>query len=339
MSDKISLYGLGGSGKSCYIFAMSQALSQGVPFSDGEMLTVMTPDPRQMLRLYKAYEKMTQGYWPAGNVESVDYTFDIRKPLDLLMTLDITDYRGGLLDSIDEDDQEEQEELLQSYQDSSVLLFFIGADKVKAAMHGDMGARFNIQYLNTLYGSYLGSSYDAKKTPVMVVLTKSDMLSNSEINSALAFLKDQMRMMFGAGTGITSGITAVTLGANLTNEGGELEGQLNIKPTAGNLNIPILFSLFHVMAQKIENTIGTIQGNESALSSANRDLARELSRSAFSRFFVNNESSIKSRINSQTTAIGENKELLLKLNSTMAGIKEYLLKGSELYINGKRILQ
>lgn len=339
MSDKISLYGLGGSGKSCYIFAMSQALSQGIPFRDGELLTVMTPDPRQMLRLYKAYEKMTQGYWPAGNVESVDYTFDIRKPLELLMTLKITDFRGGLLDSTDEDDEEEQEKLLESYQDSSVLLFFVGADKVKSAMHGDMSARFNIQYLNTLYGSYLGSSQKAMKTPVMVVLTKSDMLSDSEKSNAILFLKDQMRMMFGAGTGITAGITAVTLGANLTNEGGELEGQLNIKPTAGNLNIPILFSLFHVMAQKIENTIGTIQGNESALSSANRDLAHELSRSAFSRFFVNNESSIRSRINSQTTAIGENKELLLKLNSTMAGIKEYLLKGSELYINGKRILQ
>ncbi len=337
MADKISFYGLSGSGKSCYIFAMSQALSQGVPFSDGELLTVITPDPRQMLKLYKAYEKMVNGQWPAGNVESVNYNFNIRKALDLLMSLEITDFRGGLLDSVDEDDMEEQEKLFSSYKGSSVLLFFVGADKVKAAMNGDPGARFNIQYLNTLYEQYLGFSSNARNTPVLVVLSKSDMLNSSEIASALKFLKEQMAAMFGIGTGITAGITAVTLGSNLTNEGGELEGVLDITPTAGNLNIPILFSLFYVMGQKIEKTIGSIQMSESALSSSKRDLSKELNRNSFLRFFVNNESSIRNRINSQTNAISRDKELLNKLNSTINGIKQYLLRGAEIYINGIKL--
>lgn len=339
MADKISFYGLSGSGKSCYIFAMSQALSQGVPFNDGELLTVITPDPRQMLRLYKAFEKMMNGKWPDGNVESVKYNFNVRKALNLLMELDITDFRGGLLDSTEEDDEEEQKKLFESYRNSSVLLFFIGADKTKAAMQGDPEARFNIQYLNTLYEGYLGLSEESRKTPVMVVLTKSDMLSNVEKESAIDFLKNQMRGMFGAGTGITAGITAVTLGSNLTNEGGELEGELNINPTAGNLNIPILFSLFHVMAQKIEKTIGVINDTESALNASKRDLSHELSRSTIARFFVNNEASIRNRINSHTSEIGQNRDLLLKLNATMSGIKSYLLNGAELYINGKRITQ
>ena len=148
MTDKISLYGLSGSGKSCFIFAMSQALSQGLPFRNGELLTVITPDPRQMLRLYKAYEKMVNGIWPDGNVESVNYNFHIRKALNLLMSLDITDFRGGLLDSMDEDDKEEQDKLFRSYVGSSVLLFFIGADKVKAAMNGDFGARCIVDILS-----------------------------------------------------------------------------------------------------------------------------------------------------------------------------------------------
>lgn len=337
MTDKISFYGLSGSGKSCYIFAMSQALSQGVPFNDGELLTVITPDPRQMLKLYKAYEKMVNGQWPAGNVESVNYNFNIRKALDLLMSLEITDFRGGLLDSVDDDDQEEQEKLFNSYKGSSVLLFFVGADKVKAAMNGDPSARFNIQYLNTLYEQYLGFSSNARNTPVMVVLSKSDMLTSSEISAAIKFLKDQMAGMFGQGTGITAGITAVTLGENLTNDGGELEGVLDITPTAGNLNIPVLFSLFYVMGQKIESTIGNIQSNESALGSSKRELSKELNRNSFLRFFVNNESSIRSRINSQSNAISRDKELLIKLNSTMNGIKQYLLRGAEIYVNGIRL--
>lgn len=337
MADKISFYGLSGSGKSCYIFAMSQALSQGVPFNDGELLTVITPDPRQMLKLYKAYEKMVNGQWPAGNVESVNYNFNIRKALDLLMSLEITDFRGGLLDSVDDDDQEEQEKLFNSYKGSSVLLFFVGADKVKAAMNGDHSARSSIQYLNTLYEHYLGLSSYSKNTPIMVVLSKSDMLSSNEISPAKDFLRRQMAGMFGQGTGITAGITAVTLGENLTNDGGELEGVLDISPTAGNLNIPILFSLFYVMGQKIENTIGSIQSSENALGASKRELSKELKRNSFIRFFFNNETSIRNQINSQLSAISRDKELLIKLNSTMNGIKQYLLRGAEIYVNGIRL--
>lgn len=59
-----------------------------------------------------------------------------------------------------------------------------------------------------------------------------------------------MEILFGRGTNLTTGITAVSLGKNLTNEGGVLEGELDIRATAGNLSIPILFSLYHVMGQK-----------------------------------------------------------------------------------------
>lgn len=129
MAEKISFYGLSGSGKSCFIFAMSQALSQGIQLSDEQLLQVITPDPRQMLRLYKAYEKMVNGSWPAGTDVSVTYNFNVRKALDLLMSIEITDFRGGLLDSLEEDDQEEQEKLFKSYKDSSVLLFFLELTK------------------------------------------------------------------------------------------------------------------------------------------------------------------------------------------------------------------
>lgn len=128
MSDKISMYGLSGSGKSCFIFAMSQALSQGVEFANGELMTVITPDPRQMIKLYKAYEKMVKGFWPDGSTMSITYNFNVRKALEKMLEIEITDYRGGLLDSDDDDDIEEQDELFTSFNDSRVLLFFFGAD-------------------------------------------------------------------------------------------------------------------------------------------------------------------------------------------------------------------
>ena len=337
MADKISFYGLSGSGKSCFIFAMSQALSQGIQLSDGELLTVITPDPRQMLRLYKAYEKMLNGYWPASSERSLTYNFNVRKALELLMSIEIMDFRGGLLDSDNDDDIEEQDKLFESYKDSGVLLFFFGADKVKAAMQGDMLARFNFQHFNTLYDNYLSTSPNGRKTPVMVIISKADMLSDNECTQAFVFVKDQMRQLFGKGTNLTVGLAAVSLGRNLINDGGELEGELDIRATAGNLSIPVLFSLFHIMAQRIEKTIGSIASTEGDLRTSKNALGQELSRSAFSRFFGNNENEIRRRINSHNVALGEEKNLLLKLNSSMTAIKNFLLQGTELYINGNRI--
>lgn len=331
--DKISFYGLSRSGKSCYIFAMAQALSQGIKFPDSQIMTVKTPDPRQMLRLFKAYEMMKNGMWPAGNIESYNYNFNVRKALENLMSFELTDFRGGLLDSMDDDDVEEQSKLFNSYKNSSVLLFFIGADNVKAAMQNDFEANFKIEFLNTLYGNYLDSANDSK-TPVMIVITKADMLAPHEVEGAKAFVKTKMQEMFGAGTQITAAITAVTLGRNLSNYKGELEGELIIGPTSGNIHIPVLFSLYCVMAKKLEDTLSNIQSAESSYKSAQKALSHELQRSAFARFFNDNEKSIRDRINSANSLISSEKDKMSKLNATMAMIKQYLLNGAEIYVNG-----
>ena len=333
--DKISFYGLSRSGKSCYIFAMAQALSQGIQFPDGQILTVKTPDPRQMLRLYRAYETMKNGMWPKGNIESYDYNFNVRKALEGMMSFSLTDFRGGLLDSMDEDDEDEQDALFSSYEDSSVLLFFIGADTVKDAMNGDFEANFKIEYLNTLYGSYLDRARNTR-TPIMIVITKSDMLSSLEIEQAKAFVKKKMQEMFGEGTHITAAITAVTLGRNLSNDNGELEGELIIGPTSGNIHIPVLYSLYCVMANRLEEVLGNIRSAEDSYRSAQRDLSNELTRNVLARIFDDNEDSIRDRISSYGNIIGEEKNRLLKLNETMAMIKQYILKGAEVYINGKK---
>lgn len=338
MADKISIYGLSGSGKSCFIFAMSQALSQGIEFSNGELMTVITPDPRQMVRLYKAYDKMVNGYWPAGNTQSYTYNFNVRKALEKMMEIEITDYRGGLLDSDEEDDLDEQESLYASFNDSRALLFFFGADTIKKALEGDVYARFNFQHFNALYDRYLGSSPDAIKTPVLFVISKADLLSPAELEEAKTFLKSQMKQFFGRGTNLTVGITAVSLGRNLTNYKGELEGELDIRANAGNLSIPVLFSLYHLMGEKIEAATGNVNSAQNDLSNAQKALGHELSRSAFSRFFVNNERSIRNRIASGNSCVASQKELLLKLNSSMEAIKSFLLSGAEIYYNGERII-
>lgn len=335
MAEKISLYGLSRSGKSCFIYAMSQALSQGIELADGEIMNVITPDPRQMLRLYNAYDGMINGSWPKGTDKSFVYNFNVLKSLALLTTIDVEDYRGGLLQDLDEDAQEEQNELYNSFNQSSVLLFFIGADVIKAK--NTPQAILNFGQFASMYTKYLNESNNGAQTPVMVVITKADLLTQQELAQAYETVKDKWRFLFGRGTNLTTGITAVSLGKNLTNEGGVLEGELDIRATAGNLSIPIMFSLYHVMGQKIEASVGKISETESSLNRANGQLNHELSRSSFARFFINKETSIRNQIDAHKANLGRETEILQKLNSSMAAIKEFLLSGAQIYINGERV--
>lgn len=176
---KITFYGLSGSGKSCYTFAMAQALSQGIRFSDGQILTVRCPFPMQMVKLHKAYQQMKNGQWPAGNVESVKYNFNCRLALSKIMDFGINDYRGGLLDTCDEDEIDEQEELFHSFEDSEVLLFFIGADTIKQALNGDDEQQAKLDFMGILYENFLDRTNDSR-TPIMIVISKSDLLSEVE---------------------------------------------------------------------------------------------------------------------------------------------------------------
>ena len=182
--NKITFYGLGGSGKSCYTFAMAQALSQGIRFADGQILTVRCPIPMQMTKLHRAYQQMKNGQWPNGNVESVKYNFNCRLALSKIMDFGINDYRGGLLDTCDEEEIEEQEELFSSFEDSDVLLFFIGADIVKQALNGDDEMQAKLDFMGILYENFLDRTNDSK-TPIMVVISKSDLLSEDEKRKAM----------------------------------------------------------------------------------------------------------------------------------------------------------
>lgn len=330
--EKVTLYGLGGAGKSCYIYAMAQALSQGIKFSDRRILTVRCAFP-QINKLNEAYKKMRNGEWPVGTGERVEYNFNCRLATEKIMEFSIEDYRGGLLNTCDKDDEEEQEKLIKSFAGSSVLLFFIGADTIKQALNGDFEQQANLNVMGTLHDDYLKRTNDSR-TPIMIVISKSDMLSESEKIEAKKLVLTAFQYMFGAETNLTAAITMVTLGKGLKNNGGEMEGTLIIGPTAGNLHIPILYSLFSVISNRIESSIGRLTSAQQSYTSAQSALSHELSRSSIARFFSNNESSIRQRITQCNSAIDSEKELLNELSKILSEIKPLILNGADVYING-----
>lgn len=168
----------------------------------------------------------------------------------------------------------------------------------------------------------------------MIVISKSDLLSEVEKIQAKKLVLEALQSMFGTGTNLTAAITMVTLGRNLKNDQGELEGELIIGPTQGNIHIPILYSLFCVISNRIEESIGKLNSAQQSYASAKNAMNQEMNRSAFARFFSSNEKNIRNRINESNRAIGSEKEVLDKLSVTISKIKPLLLSGADVYING-----
>lgn len=331
--QKISFFGLSGSGKSCYIYAMSHAMMEGVKFGDGSVLNVTCTTAAQMARLHNEYAKMAQGSWPVGTTETTNYDYSSRLKLKKVMDFRLQDYRGGLLDSFDEDDKEEHDNLFQSFDDSCTLLFFVGADTVLKAMGGDFMEDYKIGNLGTIYGEYLDQAKNPD-VPILVIISKADMIPDGKHEKVKEYVMTRLQGMFGMGTGITVAITSISLGRNLMNDDGDLSGELIVKPTSGNIHIPILFSLYSVIANRIEESTGRLNAAENMRSSGEVAMRKEKKRNAFIRFFSSNERNIENTISNAMDIITTEKNNLQYCAEALNKIKDYLLKGADLYVDG-----
>ena len=74
---KVSIFGVSGSGKTCYLYAMSQVLSGGA-VQDGFKLSIIANDPIQERQLNEGYLKMAGGEWPESTSVTTEYDFCIR---------------------------------------------------------------------------------------------------------------------------------------------------------------------------------------------------------------------------------------------------------------------
>lgn len=335
--ENVSFLGLSGSGKSCYIYAMSHAMLEGVKFPDKSVLSVTCATMAQMSKMHKAFMQMAQGTWPIGTAETTYYNYVSRIKLKRVMDFQLQDYRGGLLDSEDEDDEEERRKLFESFDGACTLLFFIGADTVLKAMDGNFLEDYKIGKLGIVYEEYLEEK-DNAETPIMIIISKADMIPAERMDEAKEYVRNKLQGIFGAGTGLTVALTTISLGKGLSNNDGELEGQLIVKPTSGNIHIPILFSLYCVMAKRMEQTTSRLDSARTELSSGQTALRHERKRNFFTRIFFSNEKSIASAIENANQDVANEKANLDNCLETLSKIKAMLLNTDnvELYIDGEK---
>lgn len=337
-NNKISIYGLSGSGKSCYIYAMTQAMRKGIKFDNGNVMTVVNSNIAQVNFLNSRFSLMTKGVWPPGTSETTEYTYGCRISFKAISNVIIRDYRGGIFTSSDKDDQDEVEELYKSFKDSASIAFFIGVDKIMQAMNYDVDAYNDIILIQTLYEHFM-EVYPNEKPPVIFVLTKSDMATPQQLEKCKEYIKEEFLSFFGTGTKLIVGLTAVTLGDNLScGEDNQLLGRLRIGPAEGNIQMPILFTLYGVFSRLIMEELANSDEYANYLRQNNIDLDKEKKRGFWDRLFFGKEKEVRASILSNQAKIDSSKQNLMYLNDTIELIKSKFKEGIEIYNDGQLLV-
>lgn len=261
MCRKVSVFGVRGAGKTCYIYAMAQVMQAGATYND-TTISLIANDIRQQSRLNRGYAELADSTWPMGSQITTVYDFKVRlqhgnEYQEIIPSLLIRDYRGGLLQSEDDNDQE-FEELLDSFSDSCAIVFLVDGETLLQALdpmdvapqhrvplepNQILVARNQISFVENLFMEY--KKRNQSIPPVMIAITKSDLFYNKEeLDKGKKLIRQYLPSVFAKGSGIDAAITSLSLGDNLSKgEQNRLYGNLLLN-TSRNIHLPIIYALY-----------------------------------------------------------------------------------------------
>lgn len=270
--SKISMFGVSASGKTCFLYAMAQVLRSGV--RDGNnMVQLIANRARQQMILNNGYMKLAQRKWP----QTSDRTeiFDFRMAMqcngyfsEIIPTLEVVDYRGGILQDMSPSGEEELEDLLITFLGSSAIIFIIDGQTLIDAMDAvdrdesrrdniDMlaqfSARMQIEFVENIFMEYKRLEDDIP--PVLIAISKGDLFATrQERINGIRIVKEKLPSIFAVGSNLTAGITIMSLGEGLgTDNNGDLIGSLNLS-TDYNIHIPVIFGAYADLCYQYEET-------------------------------------------------------------------------------------
>ncbi len=263
--EQVSIFGLRGSGKSCYLYAMAEVMNSGVEISPNEKLTVTTPVLKQRIMLDKGFEMLAEGHWPQGSSETLVYDFDVKMNengrFQSVMSFKMQDYRGGALNGATEEDEEVREGLLKAFKNSTAIIFMVDGQSLSDVLPGSgaslssiVKARHNISFIQDLFRLYVQKVGSENVVPILLAITKSDLLDDDKLMRAKSYLKDNLPEIFNNGSGVFVAITSVSIGENLRNDNGVLKGRLVLNQRR-NIHIPMLFPVYCFWSKQADSGV------------------------------------------------------------------------------------
>ena len=281
MGSKISMFGISGSGKTCYLYAMAHLLCNiGLSYNDKFQFSIKATDPDKQGELDNGYLEMKRGIWPKNtgldeinqfnsNLDGKpgdelickDYEFKVRigyelngrKEFNDYTFLTISDYAGGWWK-----DRSYRKKLISHFRGSSVIVCFIdGETLLKAIDSFDIDpihrlvvddvdiakAKQDIGFIENMIEEY---KKEGNGIPlILMAITKADVFaSTEELEKGKKYLKQHLPSLFAKGSKVETALTAISLGKNL---GKDNNNQVigDIEPSMDfNLHIPIILGYY-----------------------------------------------------------------------------------------------
>lgn len=268
------MFGISGSGKTCYLYAMAQILQGGARHGDFR-LSMIANDIRQQTELNNGYMQMAaNGNWPKGSDSTTPYDMRVRVQFegmfsDIIPSLTLLDYAGGIWTNDSKDSDRDRNNLMNEFSDSSAVLFLVDGKTLLQAMetidlhpsHKGVAtiqeivmARQQISFVENLFMSYKETTESVP--PVMVVVTKADVFADKdELAKGKMLIKEYLPSIFAKGSGIDAGITDVSLGTGLSvgSDGKQIIGHLSLS-TQYNIHLPMVYGLYAYLSEAYEGS-------------------------------------------------------------------------------------
>lgn len=329
---QISIVGLRGSGKTCYIYAMSKTMMRGI-----NSISINPIDDNLYNQLREGWRRIkTERKWPENSDRVTKCEFTCFVQLRPVMDFCWDDYKGGSLTGFDTISAKERDEFYKSLSIADGIIFCVPADTIIEALEGDDDAQDDINMLNRFILQY-ASKNSLKGIPITVAITKSDLLDKEELSIAFQVVKKTLNNLFAKGTNVSALLVPISLGSNLKGlPGGEITGTINMDPKAGNIHLPVLFNLYFMLLEQIGEFSNNLKYLRSQLSNVNSSINMGTNMSALKRWWegIDVNSLQKNKVDIQKS-IEQKEEELHGIRTDLEKIKSEFGSECEYYENGE----
>lgn len=247
--DKITMIGVSGSGKTCFIYAMYNFMS--IPHN-GFSFTAANMDDD--LDLQDGWDLIAYEHtWPDGSTSTRDYNFYVQYNTKPIMQFSWSDYRGGA--TSERSTNQDKQDLMNRIHEASCLIVSIGADTIKGIMTGEeLRKTREISILNGIIHQY--EVTNQRRVPIIFALTKADLYTRDDQSKLVEFFKTYFQTCFLPNSGWLTALVPVTLGAFPSGNGrGKIEGTIEPK----NIQIPVMFFVASVLREKAADINNRLQ--------------------------------------------------------------------------------
>lgn len=328
MNNKVTMIGMSGSGKTCFLYAMYNFMS--IPQA-GFVFTAKNPDDD--IDLGDGWDMITiDKIWPNGTTETSNYEFYVQYAGTKIADFSWFDYRGGALK--EKSTNSDKEEILNVIKSSSCLIISIGADTMQKIMSGDSTPIREFKSLN--YFINLFSAETDSRVPVIFSLTKADLYREGELKEAVKLTRMYFGSVFEENSNWSVAIVPVTLGTGISQgkSGDNIKGQISPK----NINIPVLFFVKSVLEDKISSLNSRLSDINKNRFSHKQNLSLERNKSWWGKFWYgDNSGNLEKNINELNNEeknivkkLPEIENTISKLSEQFKGVCKIFYSGNEM---------